>query len=39
MKLLIAIAVLILGIIGSASLFTVSEIEAAILFKWGKIEL
>lgn len=38
MKLLIAIAVLILGIIGSASLFTVSEIEAAILFKWGKIE-
>ena len=38
MKLLVAIAVLILGIIGSASLFTVSEIEAAILFKWGKIE-
>ncbi|MCW8931780.1 MAG: protease modulator HflC [Gammaproteobacteria bacterium] len=38
MKLLIAIAVLVLGIIGSASLFTVSEIEAAILFKWGKIE-
>ncbi|MCK5648308.1 MAG: protease modulator HflC [Gammaproteobacteria bacterium] len=38
MKLLIAIAVLILGIIGSASLFTVSEIESAILFKWGKIE-
>jgi len=38
MKLLVAIAVLILGIIGSASLFTVSETEAAILFKWGKIE-
>ncbi len=38
MKLLIAIAVLVLGIIGSASLFTVSETETAILFKWGKIE-
>ncbi len=38
MKLLVAIAVLILGIIASASLFTVSETEAAILFKWGKIE-
>ncbi len=38
MKLLVAIAVLILGIIGSASLFTVNETEAAILFKWGKIE-
>ncbi len=38
MKLLVAIAVLILGIIGSASLFTVSETEAAILFKFGKIQ-
>jgi membrane protease subunit HflC len=38
MKLLIVIAVLILAIIGSASLFTVSETENAILFKWGKIE-
>ncbi|WP_198263584.1 protease modulator HflC [sulfur-oxidizing endosymbiont of Gigantopelta aegis] len=38
MKLLVAIAVLILGIIGSASMFTVQETEAAILFKWGKIE-
>lgn len=38
MKLLIAIAVLVLAIISSASLFTVSEIENAILFKWGKIE-
>lgn len=38
MKLLVAIAVLILGIIGSASLFTVNETEVAILFKWGKIE-
>jgi len=38
MKILVAIAVLILTIIGSASLFTVSEIENAILFKWGKIE-
>jgi len=38
MKILIAIAVLVLAIIGSASLFTVSEIEKAILFKWGKIE-
>jgi membrane protease subunit HflC len=37
-KLLIAIAVLIFGIITSASLFTVSETEVAILFKWGKIE-
>ena len=38
MKLLVAIAVLVLGIIGSASLFTVNETEMAILFKWGKIE-
>ena len=38
MKILIAIAVLVLAIIGSASLFTVSETEKAILFKWGKIE-
>ena len=38
MKILAAIAVLVLIIIGSASLFTVSEIENAILFKWGKIE-
>lgn len=38
MKILVAIAVLVLTIIGSASLFTVSEIENAILFKWGKIE-
>jgi membrane protease subunit HflC len=38
MKLLIAIAVLVLGIIGSASLFTVNETEKAILFKWGKIQ-
>ncbi len=38
MKLLVAIAVLVIGIIASASLFTVSETEAAILFKWGKIE-
>jgi membrane protease subunit HflC len=38
MKLLVAIAVLVLGIIGSASLFTVQETEMAILFKWGKIE-
>jgi membrane protease subunit HflC len=30
--------VIVLGIIGSASLFTVSETENAILFKWGKIE-
>jgi len=38
MKILIAIAVLALGIIGSNSLFTVSEIEAAIVFKFGKIQ-
>ena len=38
MKLLLAIAALVVAIIGSASLFTVSEIENAILFKWGKIE-
>ncbi|NOQ78804.1 MAG: protease modulator HflC [Gammaproteobacteria bacterium] len=38
MKLLVAIAVLVLGIIGSASLFTVNETEMAILFKWGKIQ-
>ncbi len=38
MKLLVAIAVLVLGIIGSASLFTVNETETAILFKWGKIQ-
>jgi len=38
MKLLLAIAVLVLAIIGSASLFTVTETESAILFKWGKIE-
>lgn len=38
MKLLIAIAVLVLAIIGSASVFTVSETETAILFKWGKIQ-
>lgn len=38
MKILIAIAVLIIGIIGSASLFTVNETEAAILFKFGKIQ-
>ena len=38
MKILIAIAVLALGIIGSASLFTVNETEAAILFKFGKIQ-
>lgn len=38
MKLLVAIAVLVLGIIGSASLFTVHETEMAILFKWGKIQ-
>ncbi len=38
MKILIVITVIVLGIIGSASLFTVSETETAILFKWGKIE-
>ena len=38
MKLLLAIAVMVLAIIGSASLFTVTETESAILFKWGKIE-
>ncbi len=38
MKLLIAIAILVLGIIGSASVFTVNETEKAILFKWGKIQ-
>lgn len=38
MKILILITVIVLGIIGSASLFTVSETETAILFKWGKIE-
>ncbi len=38
MKILIAITIIVLGIIGSASLFTVSETENAILFKWGKIE-
>ncbi len=38
MKILIAIAVLALGIIGANSLFTVSEIEAAIVFKFGKIQ-
>ncbi len=38
MKLLIAIAVLVFGIIMSASLFTVNETETAILFKWGKIQ-
>ncbi len=38
MKVLIAITIIVLGIVGSASLFTVSETENAILFKWGKIE-
>ncbi len=38
MKILIAITIIVLGIVGSASLFTVSETENAILFKWGKIE-
>ena len=38
MKVLVAIAVLVLGIIGSASLFVVNETETAILFKWGKIQ-
>ncbi len=38
MKLLIAIAVLILGIIGSASVFTVNEKELAIVFQFGKIQ-
>ncbi len=38
MKILIAIAVLVVAIIGSASLFTVNETETAILFKWGKIQ-
>jgi len=38
MKLLVLIAVAVLGIIGSASLFTVNETEMAILFKWGKIQ-
>lgn len=38
MKILIMIAVLVVAIIGSASLFTVNETETAILFKWGKIE-
>ena len=38
MKILIAIAVLVVAIVGSASLFTVNETETAILFKWGKIE-
>ncbi|MCP3849944.1 MAG: protease modulator HflC [Gammaproteobacteria bacterium] len=38
MKILVAIAVLALGIIGANSLFTVSEIEAAIVFKFGKIQ-
>jgi len=38
MKILIAIAVLVVAIIGSASLFTVNETETAILFKWGKVQ-
>ncbi len=38
MKILIVITLAVVGIIGSASLFTVSETENAILFKWGKIE-
>ncbi|MCN4143941.1 MAG: protease modulator HflC [Thiohalomonas sp.] len=38
MKLLVAIALLVLAIIGSASLFSVNETEMAILFKWGKIQ-
>ncbi len=38
MKILIVITLVVVGIIGSASLFTVSETENAILFKWGKIE-
>ncbi|MCU7834350.1 MAG: protease modulator HflC [gamma proteobacterium symbiont of Taylorina sp.] len=38
MKILVIIAVLVISIIGSASLFTVNETETAILFKWGKIQ-
>jgi len=38
MKILVVIAVLVITIIGSASLFTVNETETAILFKWGKIQ-
>lgn len=38
MKILVMIAVLVVAIIGSASLFTVNETETAILFKWGKIQ-
>ena len=38
MKILVIIALLVVTIVGSASLFVVNETETAILFKWGKIQ-
>ncbi len=38
MKILVIIALLVVTIVGSASLLVVNETETAILFKWGKIQ-